>query len=60
MGTDVICGYLLLRDAQDDAQRLLAARHFIEGACARVAGGVQHIAAGRAEDLDDLSALGRV
>ena len=60
MGTDVICGYLLLRDAQQDAQRLLAARHFIEGACARVAAGAQHIAAGRPEDLDDLSALGRV
>jgi 3-(methylthio)propanoyl-CoA dehydrogenase len=60
MGTDVICGYLLLRDAQRDAQRLLAARHYIEGACARVAGAAQHIAAGRPDDLDDLSALGRV
>jgi hypothetical protein len=60
MGIDVVCGYLLLRDAQQDAQRLLAARHFMEGASARVAGGAQLIAAGRPEDLDDLSALGRV
>jgi alkylation response protein AidB-like acyl-CoA dehydrogenase len=58
-GIDVACGYLLLRDAQHDARRLLIARHFIEAAAARVTATASQVAASRPEDLDDLAALSR-
>ena len=38
MAVDVTCGYLLLRAAQDDARKLLAARYFVDAASARVEG----------------------
>ena len=60
MAIDVSCGYLLLRTAQDDAGRLLAARYFADGMTARVAAAAQHVATSRPSDLDDLAALGRI
>ena len=36
MAIDVICAYLMLRDAQREARKLLAARHFVDGMAARV------------------------
>jgi len=60
MGTDVVCGYLLAGDAQHDARKLLVARHFIDGAAARVAGAAARVRDSRPADLDDLAALGRL
>lgn len=57
LGIDLACGYLLLRDAQHDARKLLVARHFIDGACGRVAGETHRIAESRPSELDDLTAL---
>jgi hypothetical protein len=59
MGIDLVCGYLLLRDAQRDTRKLLVARHFIDAACGRVAGGAHRISESRPSDLDDLAALSR-
>ena len=60
MAIDVSCGYLLLRTAQDDAGKLLAARYFADGMTARAAAAAHHVAASRPSDLDDLAALGRI
>jgi hypothetical protein len=57
LSIDLACGYLLLRDAQHDARKLLVARHFIDGACGRVAGETHRIAESRPSELDDLTAL---
>ncbi|NLD54402.1 MAG: acyl-CoA dehydrogenase, partial [Burkholderiaceae bacterium] len=51
LGIDLACGYLLLRDAQHDARKLLVARHFIDGACGRVAGETHRIAESRPSEL---------
>jgi hypothetical protein len=59
-GTDVVCGYLLARDAQIDARKLLVARHFVEAARARVAAAAARVAESRPGDLDDLARLGRL
>ena len=59
MAIDVICGYLLLREAQDDARKLLVARHFIEAAAGRVEGQATMVLPGDPGALDTLSALGR-
>ena len=59
MAIDVICGYLLLREAQDDARKLLVARHFIEAAAGRVEGQATTVLTGDPGALDALSALGR-
>ena len=59
MAIDVICGYLLLRDAQHDARKLLVARHFIEEAAARIEGHAAMVLAGDPGALDALSALAR-
>ena len=59
MGTDLVCGYLLLRDAQRDTRKLLVARHFIDAACGRISGGAHRISESRPSDLDDLTALSR-
>jgi len=60
MAIDVSCGYLMLRAAQDDARRLLAARYFVDAMTARVAAAALHIANSRPSDLDELPALGRI
>jgi len=57
MAIDVICGYLLVRDAQHDARRLLAARHFVAGMTARVEGAAAMVLAGDPGELDVLTAL---
>ena len=57
MAIDVICGYLLVRDAQLDARRLLAARHFVAGMTGRVEGAAAMVLAGDPGELDVLSAL---
>jgi len=57
MAIDVICGYLLVRDAQHDARRLLAARHFAAGMTGRVEGAAAMVLAGDPGELDVLSAL---
>ncbi len=60
MAIDVACGYLMLRAAQDDARKLLAARYFVDAAAARVEGAAVRILDSRAGDLDDLPALARL
>jgi alkylation response protein AidB-like acyl-CoA dehydrogenase len=60
MAIDVSCGYLMLRAAQDDARKLLAARYFVDAMTARVAAAALHVAGSRPADLDDLPALGRI
>jgi hypothetical protein len=57
MATDVICGYLLLRDAQAGARKLLVARHFIDQMAPRVAAGAQAIVESSPESLDALNAV---
>ncbi len=57
MAIDVVCGYLLVRDAQADARRLLAARYFVAGMTARVEGAAAMVLAGDPGDLDVLTAL---
>lgn len=58
MAIDLVCGYLLLGDAQNDVRKLLVARHFIDGAAERVAGSAARIRDGRPGDLDALATLG--
>jgi alkylation response protein AidB-like acyl-CoA dehydrogenase len=60
MAIDVSCGYLMLRAAQDDASKLLAARYFVDAMTARVSAAALHVAGSRPADLDDLPALGRL
>ena len=60
MAIDVSCGYLMLRAAQDDARKLLAARYFADAMTARVAAAALRVAGSRPADLDDLPALGRI
>jgi alkylation response protein AidB-like acyl-CoA dehydrogenase len=60
MAIDVSCGYLMLRAAQDDARKLLAARYFVDSMTARVTAAALQIAGSRPADLDDLPALGRI
>jgi hypothetical protein len=60
MAIDVVCGYLMLRAAQDDARKLLAARYFVDAMTARVTAAALQVAGSRPADLDDLPALGRI
>jgi alkylation response protein AidB-like acyl-CoA dehydrogenase len=60
MAIDISCGYLMLRAAQDDARKLLAARYFVDAMTARVTAAALQIAGSRPADLDDLPALGRI
>jgi len=60
MAIDVSCGYLMLRAAQDDARKLLAARYFVDAMTARVAAAALRVEGSRPADLDDLPALGRI
>lgn len=57
MACDVVCGYLLLRAAQRDARKLLAARHFVEGMRARVAAAATQVLEGDAGAVDALRLL---
>ena len=59
MSIDVACGYLVLRAAQDDARKLLAAQYFTEGMAARVEGAAAQVLAGDPVLLDALAALAR-
>jgi alkylation response protein AidB-like acyl-CoA dehydrogenase len=58
MAIDVTCGYLMLRAAQDDARKLLAAQYFVEAAAARVEGAATQVLSGDPAALDALSQLG--
>jgi len=60
MAIDVCCGYLMLRAAQDDARKLLAARYFVDAMTARVEAAATHVLAGDPAALDALSQLGSV
>jgi len=57
MAIDVTCGYLLLRDAQADARKLLVARHFVAAMAARVEGAAAAVLGGDPGRLDELAAL---
>jgi len=58
MAIDVSCGYLMLRPAQDDARKLLAARYFVDAMTARVEAAATRVLAGDPAALDALSQLG--
>ena len=57
MAIDVICGYLLLRAAQDDARKLLAAQYFVDAMTARVEGAAAQVLGGDPATLDALTTL---
>jgi hypothetical protein len=57
MAIDVNCAYLMLRPAQTDARRLLAAEYFVAAAAARIEGATAQVLAGDASTLDALTAL---
>ena len=58
MAIDVVCAYLLLRAAQHDARKLLAAHYFVDGMAARVEGAATAVIGGSPAALDALAALG--
>ncbi len=58
MAIDVVCGYLMLRSAQDDARRLLAAQYFVDAMAARVEGAAAMVLSGEPAALDALTQLG--
>jgi len=60
MAIDVVCGYLMLRAAQDDARKLLAAQYFVDAMAARVEGAAAMVLAGEPAALDALTQLGSV
>ncbi len=57
MAVDVICGYLLLRDAQAEARKLLVARHFVAAMAGRVEGAAAAVLGGDPGRLDELTTL---
>ncbi|MEI6725013.1 MAG: acyl-CoA dehydrogenase family protein [Actinomycetes bacterium] len=57
---DVVCGYLMLRAAQDDARKLLAAQYFVDAMAARVEGAAAMVLAGDPAALDALTRLGSI
>ena len=57
MAIDVSCSYLLLRAAQDDARRLLAAEYFVAAAAARVEGAASQVLGSDPSVLDALTTL---
>jgi len=57
MSIDVSCAYLLLRAAQDDARRLLAAEYFVAAMVARVEGAAAQVLGGDPSVLDALTTL---
>ena len=58
MATDIVCAYLMLRDAQHEARKLLAARHFIDGVMTRVAAASMAVLGSDPSVLDNLAVLG--
>jgi len=58
MAIDVICGYLMLRAAQSDARKLLAAQYFVDAMAARVEGAASQVSTGDPAALDALTQLG--
>jgi alkylation response protein AidB-like acyl-CoA dehydrogenase len=58
MAIDVVSGYLMLRAAQDDARKLLAAQYFVDAMAARVEGAAAMVLAGEPAALDALTQLG--
>jgi hypothetical protein len=58
MATDIVCAYLMLRDAQHDARKLLVARHFVDGVMTRVAAASTAVLGSDPGALDDLAVLG--
>ncbi|MFA4964689.1 MAG: acyl-CoA dehydrogenase family protein [Thermoleophilia bacterium] len=59
MAIDVACGYLMLRAAQHNARKLLAAQYFVDAMAARVEGAAHMVLAGDPAALDALAAVGR-
>jgi alkylation response protein AidB-like acyl-CoA dehydrogenase len=57
MAIDVTCSYLMLRAAQGDARRLLAAEYFVAAAAARVEGAAAQVLDGDQSILDALTTL---
>jgi len=60
MAIDVVCGYLMLRAAQDDARKLLAVQYFVDAMAARVEGAAAMVLAGEPAALDALTQLGAI
>ncbi len=58
MAIDVICAYLVLRSAQDDSRKLLAAQYFVDAMEARVEGAATRVLSGDPAALDALAQLG--
>jgi len=58
MAIDVICGYLMLRAAQSEARKLLAAQYFVDAMAARVEGAASQVSTGDPAALDALTQLG--
>jgi alkylation response protein AidB-like acyl-CoA dehydrogenase len=59
MAIDLACAYLLLRDAQHDARKLLVAEYFVNGMTARVEGNSTAVLASDSTTIDALAALSR-
>jgi alkylation response protein AidB-like acyl-CoA dehydrogenase len=59
MAIDLVCAYLLLRDAQHDARKLLVAEYFVAGMTARIEGDAAAVLASDAGTIDALAALSR-
>ncbi len=59
MSIDVCSGYLLVRGAQADTRKLLAANYFVDAMVARVEGAAAQVLGGDPALLDALTALGR-
>ena len=57
MATDVVCAYLLLRDAQTGPRKLLVARHFVAAMAPRVAAAAQAVVESSPEGLDTLQVI---
>ena len=58
MATDIVCAYLMLRDAQHEARKLLAARHFIDGVMTRATAASLVVLGSDPGVLDNLAVLG--
>jgi hypothetical protein len=59
MAIDLACAYLLLREAQTGARRLLAADYFVDGMSGRVEGAAAAVLGSTPASIDALQALGR-
>lgn len=57
MGTDLVCAYLLLREAQTDVRKLLMAEYFVERMAPALEAGATVIFESRPEKLDSLQTL---